>query len=229
VNERELRALAVYVDFPADRDLAASVRARLGTRPDRRRALVVVLAALIVALGVAFAVPPARSAILRFLHLQGATIELVDRLPEVKTSGALDLGPPIALREAQPLVGFRPLTSSLLGEPDRVTWDGEMLWFRYGDVRLLVSQFRGSTARPELVKKVVSSQTRVTPVTVHGEPGYFLSGATHFLYLAPTDVVREERVRIARDVVLWQRGLLTVRLEGDLTLPRALEIARSFR
>jgi hypothetical protein len=228
MTERELRALAAYVDFPAERDLAAAVRARLAPRPRRRRALVLVLAAGVLALAVAFAVPPARSAILRFFHLRGARIELVDRLPEVHTTAPLDLGVPISLGDAAQTAGFEPLRSSLLGDPDRVTWDGRMIWFRYGDVRFLVSQFTGSE-RIELVKKLVEPRTMITPVSVLGQQGYFLSGATHFLYLAPTDVIREERVRLARNVLLWQHGPLTLRLEGDLTVSEALRIARSFR
>jgi hypothetical protein len=228
VIERELRALASFVDFPAERDLAPAVRARLTPRRRHRRALVLVLAALVLAVAVAFAVPPARSAILRFLHLRGARIERVDRLPEVRTRAPLDLGIPVLLTDAAETAGFEPLRSSLLGDPDRVTWDGAMLWFRYGNVRLLVSQFRGSE-RIELVKKLVEPRTTITPLTVQGQQGYFLSGATHFLYLAPTDLIRDERVRLARNVLLWQHGPLTLRLEGDVTVREALRIARSFR
>ena len=64
---------------------------------------------------------------------------------------------------------------------------------------------------------------------VNGGQGYFISGASHFLYLAPTGLVRDERVRLARDVLLWEHGRLTLRLEGKLTLAQALRIARSFR
>jgi hypothetical protein len=226
--ERELRGLAAFIDFPDERDLAPAVRARLAPRPRHRRALVLVLAALVLAVAVAFAVPPARSAILRFFHLRGARIELVDRLPEVRTKAPLDLGIPVSLADAAATAGFEPLRSSLLGDPDRVTWDGAMLWFRYGNVRLLVSQFRGSE-RIELVKKLVEPRTMITPVAVLGQQGYFLSGATHFLYLAPTDLIREERVRLARNVLLWQYGPFTLRLEGDVTMREALLIARSFR
>jgi hypothetical protein len=227
MTERELRVLASYVDFPAECDLAPVVRARLAVRPHRRRALVVALAALALAVAVAFAVPPARSAILRFFHLRGVRIELVDRLPEVRTAGPLDLGIPISLDDAERTAGFRPLASSLLGTPDRVTWDGGMVWFAYGDVRLLVSQFLG-VERGDLVKKLVEPQTMITPVSIGGRSGFFLSGATHFLYLAPTNIVRDERIRLARNVLLWQRGPLTLRLEGQITLPEALRIARSF-
>ena len=228
MTERELRALAAYLDLPAERDLGPAVRARLEPRRRPARALVLVLAFAVVALAVAFAVPPARSAILRVLHLQGATIEFVDRLPEVTTTAPLELGTPVPLADTARTAGFRPLQSTLLGSPDRIAWDGTMLWFSYGRVRLLVSQFRG-TERIDLVKKLVEPRTMVTPVSIGGRSGYFMTGARHFLYLAPTGTVHEERIRLAGNVLLWQRGPLTLRLEGDVTLPEALRIARSFR
>jgi hypothetical protein len=231
MTERELRALAAFVDFPAERDLAPAIRARLGRQPRRRRALVLILAAALLAIALAFAVTPARSAILRFFHLQGVTIEYVDKLPSVRVSEPFDLGRPIELSEAERVAGFRPLTSPLLGTPDQVSWDGEMLWFRYGghgSVRVLVSEFRGSRITT-LVKKVVQRGTEIYPVIVDHEQGYFIKGAEHFLYLAPTDIVRDERVRLARNVLLWEHGALTMRLEGALGIEQAMEIARSFK
>jgi len=229
VNERELRALGAWIDFPEQRDLAPAVRARLrSARPRRRRALVLVLAAALLAIAVAFAVPPARSGILRFFHLQGATIELVDKLPEVKPSTPLDLGNPLTLAEARRTMRFRPLTSSLLGDPDRISWDGHQLWYVYGHNRLLVSQLLASGV-PVYIKKAFEPGTRITPVVVNGQAGFFLSGARHFLYMAPTRIVLDERIRLARDTLLWEHGPLTVRLEGDLSLAEALRIARSFR
>jgi hypothetical protein len=225
--EQELRALAASIDFPAERDLAPAVRGRLRGRPRRRLAAAALVAAVLVALAVAFAVPPARSAILRFFHLRGVRVEYVDRLPDVRTA-PLDLGVPVAPADAGRTAGFRPLASGLLGRPDEVSWDGGFLWYRYGRTRLLVSQFRGRE-RIDLVKKVVGPRTVITPVTVGGEPGYFVSGGTHFLYVAPGGTVRQEAVRLSRQVLLWQHGRLTLRLEGDVTLAQALRIARSFR
>ena len=90
--ERALVALGRELDFPPTPDLAAGVRERLGRRRRWRPALVV-LAVAAVAIGIAFAVPPARSAILRFLHLGTATIvrvetllAAVDQLPEEQRS-----------------------------------------------------------------------------------------------------------------------------------------------
>jgi hypothetical protein len=227
MTEHELRALGDCLEYPDERDLGPAVRARLRGRPVRTRALVVVLAAALLAVALAFAVPPARGAILRFLHLQGVTIEYVDRLPPAKPQSPLDIGIPIRPADIEATAGFRPLTSPLLGRPDEVTWDGGMIWYRYGDIRVLVSQFR-ATGVERFIKKVVSSGTTVTPLAVDGAMGFFLTGAQHFLYLAPNDVIRDERVRLAKDVLLWQHGPLTIRLEGRFTLAQALRIARSF-
>jgi hypothetical protein len=228
MTERELRALAAFVELPEERDLAPAVRARLTRRPRRRRVAVLVLAAVLLALAIAFAVPPARSAILRFFHVQGVTIQIVDELPTVTTSRPLDLGIPIRLADAERTARFRPLTSDLLGAPDRVTWDGEQLWFTYGHTRLLLSQFRASGI-DTFVKKVADRGTQIHPVVIGGRQGYFLSGASHFLYLTPTNLIRDERVRLARDVLIWEHSDLTLRLEGELTLQEALRIARSLR
>ena len=46
---------------------------------------------------------------------------------------------------------------------------------------------------------------------------------------SPIRIVLDERIRLARNTLLWEHGPLTLRLEGDLTLPEALEFARSFR
>jgi len=228
VTERELQALAAYVDFPAERDLAPAVRARLDARaPRRRRTLVLVLAAVLVAIAVAFAVPPARSGILRFFHLRGVSIEYVDKLPQVKTS-PLFFGRPIPLAGAERTTHFRPLTSDLLGTADRVSWDGTQLWFVYGDIRLLVSQFRAGGISL-YIKKVLQPGTTIRQVSVNGGIGYFISGAEHFIYQAPNEDIHEERVRLAKDVIVWEHGDLTLRIEGDLTGAEALRIARSFR
>jgi hypothetical protein len=93
---------------------------------------------------------------------------------------------------------------------------------------LLVSQFLASGV-PVYIKKVAEPGTTITPIVVNGGRGFFLSGARHFLYLAPTRLIRDERIRLARDVLLWEHGPLTLRLEGEFTRAQALRIARSFR
>ncbi len=81
--DRELLALGAYVGLPPERDLWPGIAARLGAAPRRPwlRIAAVAVAALAVAVGIAFAVPPARAAILRFLGLEGVTIVRVEKLP----------------------------------------------------------------------------------------------------------------------------------------------------
>ena len=73
--ERDLRALAAYVDLPGERDLWPGIEARLAHRPARRRlrAAAIAIVAAAVAIGIAFAVPPARSAILRLRASKACT------------------------------------------------------------------------------------------------------------------------------------------------------------
>ena len=120
MTEHELRALAAYVDLPEERDLAPAVRARLRGRPARRGWLVVALAAALVAVAAAFAVPPARSAILRFFHLQGATIELVDDCRRCTRRRRSTSASAIDPADAERTAGFRPLdVDACSGGPTR--------------------------------------------------------------------------------------------------------------
>src|SRR5882762_9047071 len=102
--ERALVALGRELDIPAEPDLRSRVRARIERRPRRRR--VVVLAVALTALGIALAVPPARSAILRFFHIGSVTIERVETLLHAQERSLVaGLGPPLSLREAEKIAG----------------------------------------------------------------------------------------------------------------------------
>jgi hypothetical protein len=231
--ERELQALAPMLDWPDEPALGPRVRTRLGKppRPARRRWLVLALAVLAAAVAAAFAVPQSRGTILRWLGLGSVRIEFVDRLPNVRPGQPLELGERLSLAEAGRRAGFRVLTSPLLGAPDAVFYDGVEVALLYGTpshVRLLVNEIH-ATERPELFKKLAGEGTKVSPVSVAGEPGYWISGASHVLVVAPSGAIVDERVRLAGDTLLWLRGGLTLRLEGDLTRERALAVAESFR
>ena len=67
-------------------------------------------------------------------------------------------------------------------------------------------------------------------ISVNGGPGYWIEGEPHlFFYRDRSGNVRDETIRLAGNVLLWEQGELTLRLEGDLRLPQALRIAKSFR
>jgi len=238
VTELEPRLRGVELEWPETPALAAAVERRLTAaappRRARRRALVLALAALAVALAATLAVPGARSAFLELFHLKGATVQVVEELPPVVPSTSLDrLGEKVSLAEARRRAGFDLVEPEALGEPDAVrAGNGGMVSFVYGeglDVRMIFSQARGRT-EPVFLKKLAGGGTVVRQVTVSGERGLFISGEPHFfMWVGEDGNLRDEPVYLARDVLLWQRGRLLLRLEGELTLERALAVARSVR
>jgi hypothetical protein len=126
--ERQLRELGNALELPAAPDLVDVVRARI--REERepqlrmRRFLVLAIAVLVLALAAAMAVPQARTAILEFLHIRGASVEKVPTLPSVSGSG-LDLGEAVSLEEAREAVSFEVAEPELpgLGRPDSIYID----------------------------------------------------------------------------------------------------------
>jgi hypothetical protein len=237
--ERELRSLGAELSFPAAPDLVPSVRARLEAGPARRpllrRPLVAVLAALALAVAAAMAVPQARTAILEFLRIQGATVERVDEPPAVRRVD-LGLALPVSLAEARDGLAFEPLVPDFpeLGRPDAIYLDrhafGGQVVFLYGteaEPRLLVSEFRGDT-NPDFIAKEAGPETSIEPVTVDGEPGFWVSGEPHeFMYLGPDGEPRFDTIRLAGNALLWQRERLTLRIEGAITKERALALAET--
>jgi hypothetical protein len=93
---------------------------------------------------------------------------------------------------------------------------------------LLVTEFRG-TSRP-FILKMIAVGTRVIHTEVGGQPAAYLKGAPHeVFFLDSNGKPRTDEVRLAGNVLLWQRGSLTLRVEGARSLAAALAIARSLR
>jgi hypothetical protein len=196
-----------------------------------RRVLVVALAALAIVAGV-MAVPQARSAILDFFGIGGVTVVQVDELPQVDAP-PLDLGRRVSLDEAERQAGFEVLEPEL-DDPDAVYVrqgpTGVQVGFRWGPEtrpRLLLTQHRGRVGL-EFARKVVGEGTRVEQLEVDGSPALWLSGKPHlFYYLDEAGEPHEQELALAGNTLLWAKGPLTLRLEGDLTRAEAVEIAQS--
>jgi hypothetical protein len=238
--ERQLRELGIALELPAAPDLVDVVRARIGEEHEprlrMRRSLVLAIAALGLALAAAMAVPQARTAILEFLHIRGASVEKVLTLPSVSGSG-LDLGEPVSLEDARDTVSFEVAQPELpgLGRPDliyvdRATPGGQVffLWGTEARPQVLLSEFRGDLNR-DLIGKLAGPQTTIEPVSVQGgAPGFWVAGANHVVYYLDRDgEIQEETIRLSRNALLWERNDLTLRLEGDFGKDVALELARS--
>jgi hypothetical protein len=215
-----LRELGRQVEFPPTPDLASSIRGRL-ERPRRwLRPAAIALAVLVVAIGAALAVPPARTAILDWLGLRGVSIVRVDELPPTSPIGRLDLGRRVTLEEAP------PWTLVPDDEPDSVFVDDgtvSLLWGTPADVRLLLTEFRGKA----YIEKLIVPNADVEPVSVNGRSGAWLEQPHVVVFMDPRGRVRDNAGRLAGKTLLWQHGELTLRLEGALSKAEALRIARS--
>jgi hypothetical protein len=210
--ELELRDLAAHLDVPPAPPFAGAVLTRVVRRRRRRRVLFVALAAGVTALAVALAVPSSRASLLRFFHLRGAAVTIVDRLPRL--SPRRPLGVPIPLDNAS----FRLLLPNGL-RPERVYAGDGGYWLRYRG--LLLFEFENGEGS-EILKKATLATTDVEKVNVDGDPGIWI-GDRHALYLPGGPP------RAAGHALIWQHGRLTLRLEAAVGREQALAIARSVR
>jgi hypothetical protein len=210
--ERALVALGNELEFPATPDVWPRVAEQLQRRRWVRPAAFA-LAVVALAIGVAFAVPPARSAILRFFHLGAATVERVETLPPAQTRPlSTGLGP----ARSQPTLRL-PSSVTPLGYYARPGLAAALV--RYRGEQVLVAELEGDEMG--LYKKVVDADTVVEPVQL-GEFGLWIHGGPHVLMWrygnAPT--------RLAGNVLLWLRDGVTYRLEGDLNKRQLVNLAR---
>lgn len=228
MSELELRltALRDEIDWPETPRLEPAFDRR-PARPARARRLALAFAVLLAVLaGVLALSPGARSAFLEIFHLKGATVELVETLPQVDAQ-PIDFGEQVSREEAERRVGFELVD---LGEPDAVFVRERVASLVYGPVekpRLVLSQLRGAVWEG-MVKKLGGSGTRIEPVRVDGERGLFITGDAHFvMFLDENGDISDEQTYLAGTVLLWNRGPLLLRLEGDLTRAEALQLAKS--
>jgi hypothetical protein len=243
--EAELRALGATIEFPSTPDLATAVRQRLTAEPGGRffplrRVLAVSLAVLAVAVGAVMAVPDARTAILEWLGLRGVKIERTEtRSAAPERPVELGLGERTTLAEGREEVAFPVVTPDFdaLGEPDEVyvaqaVRGGQLAYVWRDDdrdVELLLTQFVGSLSH-EYIGKALGPGTTIEEVRVDGGLGFWIAGEPHeFVYLDERGEPALETFRLAGNTLVWERGNLTLRLEGDLTKEEALAIAAAIR
>jgi hypothetical protein len=150
----------------------------------------------------------------------------------------------MSLAQAQRQMGFRILLPHTpeLGAPDEVhvqpLYISEQVFLVYRPrpglpasaetgVGMLVSEFR---AAPDggFYKKVAVGSGSVDFVRVNGEPGYWIRGGHEVAYVDENGNPIQDTARLAANVLLWQHGDLTLRIESSLSRAEVLRIARSF-
>jgi hypothetical protein len=232
--EQRLVALGATLELPPAPDVVPAVLARLPARRRRRlparRTLVLALAATLLLAGAAMAVPPTRHDILQILGLRGVRIERVRKLPPAvaSTGRRLALGQPIPVARARHAAGF----TALLPPGSAAAYVGRdvpggRISLLVG--RLLIIEFRGTASTPYIFK-FIGPGTRLEHVRVNGGPGFYLAGSPHqVLFRARNGEIQVDNVRLAGNVLMWQQGALTIRIEGTRTLAQGLALARSLR
>ena len=248
--ERSLRLLGEALAFPEAPDVSEAVQRRLvDIRPQRRRpsrrTLVLAFATLAVAIGAVMAVPPARTAVLEFFGLRGATVQRVESLPpaaDPAPSGLL-LGDPLPVGEGRPWVKSpNVLVPTALGQPDGAYAAREPYGLRltlvygpgdgvprsqYTGVGILVTEFDGAIDTRYL-DKMVDAGSSVEKLTVGGNRALWLEGGPHFVVFRTADGrIGEDVGRLAGNTLLVENGELLVRIEGEIDRERAIEIAES--
>jgi hypothetical protein len=256
--EGALLDLRRRIAFPPSPDLTGRVRARLAAgpvpRPWRgfafvplRTAAMAVVVLLLIIGAVVTLIPGARSAVAEWLGLRDVKVSYAPDLPTAAPAGArLQFGEPLTLDEARARVGF---TVRLPGVPDLQQPDevyvlypppGGQVAFVYRPrpglpetaatgAGLLLTQFRGGL-EPGFFGKGVEPGTRLEQVDVDGARGLWIEGGTRaFFYRDPSGNVRDERIRLAGNTLLWERDGITYRLESSLDKDAALRIAMSLR
>jgi hypothetical protein len=226
--ERRLQELGGEIAYPATPRFDLGFERR-PVQVRRWRPLALGLAILLAVLaGVLAFSPGARSAFLEIFHIRGATVERVENLPDVRAQ-RLDYGERVTREAAELRSGFQVL--DLGSKPDAffIRPDG-LVSAVYGDParpRVVLSQARGAIF-DGFMKKTGGSGTIVRYVTVKGQPGLFVTGDEHYVMFRDRNGnIADERTYLAGTVLLWNRGPLLLRLEGDMTLAEARKLANS--
>ena len=208
--------------------------------PSRRRTALLIAAALLLLAGAALA---ARLVI----ELGAVAVEVLPERPTALPTNVVtpaDLGREVMLDEAARHTGFQPALPNALGPPDGVWIDEAEVTFEpvttavrlvtswapsatlpeipQTDVGALLMQFEGDW---EVASKQISAETNdFGAAIVDGRDAFWTTGE-HELELVSGDEAR--RLLVTGNVLIWQEGGFTFRLETALPKERAIAVAES--
>jgi hypothetical protein len=204
-----------------------------------RRRLAVSLLVLLMLLALALAA----LAVADRIGLRGVDIREVPSVA-APVGGQLSLGTPTTLDAVRRQVGFEVRVPQALGSPDEVYLrdfpSGGQVALVYRPrpdlpasaqtrVGALLTAFRGDVSGSVFAKGLPPG-TRVEEVQVNGGRGYWIEGDAHlFFYIDAAGAMQTESQRLAGNVLLWEQGPLTYRLELPGAQDAAMRIATSLR
>ncbi|HET8567869.1 MAG TPA: hypothetical protein VFM93_02645 [Candidatus Limnocylindria bacterium] len=241
--ESLLRDVGDRLAYPDARHLATRVRARIAAdRVERRRPWLFALAPALVTLLVLGAGAYATDVIrLRGIDIfrgpQPAAPVASPRIP-----GATRVA---TVEAAEARAGFRPVVPAALGRPDEIdvvtpAGGSSQVMLLYAarpglpesqltGVGAVVTEVRASL-ETALLSKIAGSGARVEQVRVAGGPAVWIEGAPHVVfYREANGNIIQDTLRLAGNVLLWERDGLLLRLEAQVGREEAVRIAESAR
>ncbi len=230
-----LERLAASLEYPPVPDLVPATLKRLPERTSQsqgrslraRRPLALSLAAFLLLAAAALAITPSRHAILDVLGLRGVVIERVHHLPAALPRRPSGLGRRIPIARARHAADFTAVVpgNATIAYLDRGVPGGRVTVI---DGQLLITEFR-ARAIP-VIYKLIAPGTRHRQLRLTHGPAVYLSGTPSELLVIESDgIARAVRARRAGNVLIWQRGSVTILIEGTHTLSKAIAVAQSLR
>ena len=209
--------------------LTASPQRRLMSRVGgalagrRRRALIVVTAILLALL----CTPPVRAAVADWFGFAGVSVHLAPTPGPSVASLPPTVDDTTALAKVRGLVAFEPVIPTELGSPQGVQVSADhrllsMSWTVEGAGAVRLDQFDG-----RLDYAFAKTATGVEFTSVTGSSAMWFDKPHEVVVLNADGTRRTETARLAGHTLIWEHGQTALRLEGNLTLARAIEIAGS--
>lgn len=235
--EQALVALADDIVFPATPHLAEAVVNQLPSRLPKvstrssgpRRWVLVTVAAAVLAI-VLLGLPGPRAAIADLLGIGTVKVTLVDTLPAADLVSE-PLGVEVSLSEAESETSFSIPT--LGNDPDAVFIDrsipGTVVTLVYdtphGLPSLTITQLEATT-HDALMQKLLGPDTDVTVVASDYGLAYWIEGGPHIVIMIDRDgQPHEDKARLSGNTLVYVHDGVTVRIEGNINLEQALDIA----
>lgn len=219
---------------------------RLGSPWTPRRLVTAFFAVIIAGAALVAAIPDLRAAVADRLGLDGIRIEFTDEAPTPIASPVgitLLLGEQVSLADAQTQAPYAIQLPADLGLPDEIYLRqlsaGPMVSLLYRPrpglpeaaetgVGAILMQFPADAHPADLSKRITMGMGSVVEVDVGGTDGYWITGFSEFVIAEDPSASFEDVLRRpSANVLIWQSGDVTYRLETDLTRPDAVSLAES--
>jgi hypothetical protein len=152
----------------------------------------------------------------------------------------LDLDPPVSIDEAMSRTGLPDPTPALLGNPQSIhvvqpPEAGEIVVVYSPSDLVPQSAVTGVGAlvsvMPAKIDEGLFGKTlgnaTVRAVDVGGADGFWIEGSPHQLFFQIGDEIEADTLRLATNTLLWERDGHVYRIEADVSLDTALQIAAS--